>query len=119
MMNRISITAVALLAISAGCLADELPPEPLDLDEALVRQHASDLISGAASAYDCDTMLHSFRRLGDGKSPVYMAEVQMHGRECDEALLLLSRHGTEKNIVFRRWEPAPDIHEIDPRERGD
>jgi hypothetical protein len=118
MMNRISITAVALLAISAACLADELPPGPLDLDEALVRQYASDLISGAASAYDCNAMLHSFRRLGTPKSPVYMAEVQMHGQECDEALLLLSRHGTEKNILFRRWEPAPDIHEIDPQERG-
>ena len=119
MMNRISITAVALLAISATCPADELPPGSLDLDEALVRQYASDLVSGAASAYDCHTVLHSFRRLGTGASPVYMAEVRMHGQECDEALLLLSRHGTEKNILFRRWEPAPDIHEIDPRERGD
>jgi hypothetical protein len=119
MMNRISITAVTLLAISAACRADELPPGPLDLDEALVRQYASDLISGAASAYDCNTMLHSFRQLGTGENPVYMAEVRMHGQECDEALLLLSRHGTEKNILFRRWEPAPDIHEIDPRERGD
>ena len=119
MMHRISITAVALLAISAGCIADELAPGSLDLDEALVRQYASDLISGAASAYDCNAMLHSFRRLGTGNSPVYMAEVRMHGQECNEALLLLSRHGTEKNIVFRRWEPAPDIHEIDPGERGD
>ena len=119
MIKRISITAAAMLAIAAACLADELPPGPLDLDEALVRQYASDLISGVASAYDCDTMLHSFRRLGAGRSPVYMVEVRMHGRECDEALLLLSRHGTEKNIVFRRWEPAPDIHEIDPRERGE
>jgi hypothetical protein len=119
MMKRISITAAALLANSAGCFAEEQPPGPLDLDEALVRQYASDLVSGAASAYDCDTMLHSFRRLGIGKNPVYMAEVQMHGQECDEALLLLSRHGTEKNVVFRRWEPAPDIHEIDPGERGE
>jgi hypothetical protein len=119
MMHRISITAVALLVISAGCLADEPPPGSLDLDEALARQYASDLVSGAASAYECATALHSFRRLGTGESPVYMAEVQMHGQECNEALLLLSRHGTEKNIVFRRWEPAPDIHEIDPRGRGD
>jgi hypothetical protein len=119
MMNRILITAIALLAISTGCFADDVPPERLDLDEALARQYASDLVSGAASAYDCDTMLHSFRRLGTGKSPVYMAEVQMHGQDCDEALLLLSRHGSEKNIVFRRWEPAPDIHEIAPEEVSD
>jgi hypothetical protein len=119
MMKRISITAAALLAIATGCRAEELPPGSLDLDEALARQYASDLVSGAASAYDCNTVLHSFRRLGTGESPVYMAEVQMHGQECDEALLLLSRHGTEKNIVFRRWEPAPDIREIDPGERGD
>ncbi len=119
MMNRISITAIALLAISAAGLADELPPGPLDLDEALARQYANDLVSGAGSAYDCNAVLHSFRRLGTPQSPVYMAEVRMHGQECDEALLLLARHGTEKNIVFRRWEAAPDIHEIDPRERGD
>jgi hypothetical protein len=119
MMNRISITAIALLATTTGCFADEVPPEALDLDEALTRQYASDLVSGAASAYDCDTMLHSFRRLGTGNTPVYMAEVQMHGRECNEALLLLSRHGSEKNIVFRRWEPAPDIHEIAPEEVSD
>ena len=119
MMNRISITAAALLATAAGGLADESPPRPLDLDEALTRQYASDLVSGAASAYDCHTLLHSFRRLGGGEPPVYMAEVRMHGPECDEALQLLLRHGPEKNIIFRRWEPAPDIHEIDPRERGD
>ena len=119
MMNRILITAIALLAISTGCFADDVPPERLDLDEALARQYASDLVSGAASAYDCDTMLHSFRRLGTGKSPVYMAEVQMHGQDCDEALLLLSRHGSEKNIVFRRWEPAPDLHVIAPEEVSD
>ena len=118
-MNRISITAIALLAAAGSCFADEAPPEPLDLDEALTRQYASDLVSGAASAYDCDTMLHSFRRLGTPTSPVYMAEVQMHGQECDEALLLLSRHGTEKNIVFRRWEPAPDIHELAPEDVSD
>jgi hypothetical protein len=119
MMNRILITAIALLATTTDCFADEVPPQPLDLDEALARQYASDLVSGAASAYDCDTMLHSFRRLGTGNTPVYMAEVQMHGQECNEALLLLSRHGSEKNIVFRRWDPAPDIHEIEPEHRGD
>ena len=119
MMKHISITAAALLAAGAAALAEGLPPGSLDLDEALARQYANDLVSGAASAYDCDTVLHSFRRLGTGNTPVYMAEVRMHGQECNEALLLLSRHGTEKNVVFRRWEPAPDIHEIDPRERGD
>ena len=119
MMKRISTTAIALLLTAGSSLADEAPPEPLDLDAALTRQYASDLISGAATAYDCHTMLHSFRKLGTGKSPVYMVEVRMHGPECDEALQLLSRHGSEKNVVFRRWEPAPDIHEIDTEERGD
>ena len=119
MMNRISITALALLAMAGVGLADQSPPQALDLDEALSRQYARDLVSGAESAYDCDTMLHSFRRLGRGEPPVYMAEVQMHGRECDDALQLLSRHGSEKNIIFRRWEPAPDIHEIAPPGRDD
>ena len=104
MMKRISITTVALLA-SAGT--------------GVARQSASDLVSGTASAYDCDMALYSFRRLGTADSPVYMVEVQMSGPECDDALLLLARHGANRDFVFRRWEPAPDIHEIDPRERGD
>ena len=119
MMNRISITVIALLAVTSHCLADDVPPAPLDLDEALTRQTASDLISGAASAYDCNMLLRSFRPLGANSSPVYLVEVQMHGQECDEALLLLQRHGSTKDIVFRRWEPAPDIHEIEPGERAD
>jgi hypothetical protein len=119
MMKRISITSVALLAIAGDCRAGELPPGQLDLDEALARQSASDLVSGAASAYDCRIALYSFRRLGSVGNPVYMVEVQMSGPECDDALLLLARHGSNRNFVFRRWEPAPDIHEIDPRERGD
>ncbi len=119
MMNRILITAIALLATSTGCFAGEVPPRPLDLDEALSRQSANDLVSGAASAYDCDMMLRSFRSLGAGENRVYLVEVQMYGQECDAALLLLQRHGSEKDIVFRRWEPTPDIHEIHPGEGSD
>ena len=119
MMKRISTTTAALLAVAAGSLAGDLPPGRLDLDDALARQSASDLVSGAASAYDCNIALYSFRRLGETDSPVYMVEVQMSGPECDDALLLLARHGSNRNFVFRRWEPAPDIHELDPRERGD
>ena len=119
MMKRISITTIALLAIGGSSLAGESPPGQLDLDEALARQSASDLVSGTASAYDCIIALHSFRWLGTADSPVYMVEVQMSGSECDDALLLLARHGSNRNFVFRRWQPAPDIHEIDPRERGD
>ena len=119
MMKRISITTVALLASAGTGVAGDAPPGRLDLDEALARQSASDLVSGAASAYDCDIALYSFRRLGTDDSPVYMVEVQMAGDECDDALLLLARRGSDRNFVFRRWEAAPDIHEIDPRERGD
>lgn len=116
-MKRISIAAAALLVVTA--LADERPPGKLDLDEALARQSANDLIDGVATAYDCSIALYSLRRLGSEASPVYLAELQMAGPECDDALLLLARHGEERDIVFRRWDPAPDIHEIDPRERGD
>ena len=119
MMKRISITTFALLAIAGRSLGGEAPPGQLDLDEALARQSASDLVSGAARAYDCYIALYSFRRLGEADSPLYMVEVRMSGPECDDALLLLARHGSNRNFVFRRWEPAPDIHEIDPRERGD
>jgi hypothetical protein len=118
MMNRISITAAALLAMAGG-LADEPPPQPLDLDEALARQAANDLVSGASTAYDCDMILRTFRSVGTEESPVYLVEVQASGPECDDAFLLMGRHGSEKDLIFRRWEPAPDIHEIDPRERGD
>ena len=116
-MKGISIATLTLLAVTAS--ADERPPGKLDLDEALARQSASDLIDGAASAYDCSIALRSLRRLGSEDSPVFMIEVQMDGPECDDALLLLARHGEPRDFVFRRWEPAPDIHEIDPRERGD
>ena len=119
MMKRILTTTAALLAVAGGSLAGELPPGRLDLDDALARQSASDLVSGVASAYDCNIALYSFRRLGAADSAVYMVEVQMSGPECDDALLLLARHGSNRNFVFRRWEPAPDIHELDPRERGD
>jgi len=118
-MKRISIAATALLAIMTAGFAHELPPGELDLDEALARQSATDLIANVASAYDCNMSLHSFRRLGVQDSPVYMIDVLMDGTECDDALLLLARHGSNRDFVFRRWEPAPDIHEIDPRERRD
>lgn len=119
MMKRISITLFSAVAVAAVSLAGEQPPAPLDLDEALARQAATDLVDGVASVYDCSMVLHSFRRLGASKTPVYMIEVQMDGPECDDALLLLARHGSNRDFIFRRWEPAPDIHEIDPRERGD
>ena len=119
MMKRISTTTAALLAIASSSSAGESPPEPLDLDEALARQSAADLISGAATAYDCDILLRGFRPLGTGQSSVYLVEVQMHGPECDDALLLLSRRGSSGDFIFRRWEPAPDIHELEPGERGD
>ena len=116
-MKRISIATLTLLAVAAS--ADERPPGKLDLDEALARQSAGDLIDGVASAYDCSVSLYSLRRLGAEGSPVYLVEVLMDGPECDDALLLLARHGETRDFVFRRWDPAPDIHEIDPRERGD
>jgi hypothetical protein len=64
-------------------------------------------------------ILRTFRSVGTAESPVYLVEVQASGPECDAAFLLLGRHGSEKNLVFRRWDPAPDIHEIEPGERGD
>lgn len=118
-MKRISITLLCALAASAAALAGERPPAALDLDEALARQSAMDLVDGVAAAYDCHMVVRSFRRLGNSKTPVYMIDVQMDGPECGDALLLLARHGSSRDFVFRRWEPAPDIHEIDPRERGD
>jgi hypothetical protein len=119
MMKRNSITAIALLAVTTGCFADEAPPEPLDLDEALARQSATDLVDGVASAYDCSMILRTFRGVGTADSPVYMVEVQASGPECDDAMLLLARHGADRNFIFRRWEPAPDIHELEPGQRGD
>ena len=118
-MKRISTTLLCAVAASAVALAGEHPPAALDLGEALARQSATDLVEGVASAYDCNIEMRSFRRLGTSETPVYMIDVQMDGPECDDALLLLARHGSNRDFIFRRWEPAPDIHEIDPRERGD
>ena len=118
-MKRVSIVTTALLSIAGTGVAGDQAPGPLDLDEALARQSASDLIDSVTNAYDCAISLRSLRRLGGEDSRVYMIEVWMAGPECDDALLLLARHGSNRDFIIRRWEPAPDIHEIEPRERGD
>jgi len=117
-MMRKSLVAACWLAAMRLCAAGD-PVDALDLDEALARQAAGDLISGVASAYDCRITERSFRRLGSDEQPVYLIEVAMFGPECEQALLLLARHGSTKHFVFRAWEPAPDIREIDPGERED
>jgi hypothetical protein len=119
MMKRISTTSALLLALAGPCNADEAHVDPLDLDEALARQTAADLIDGVTSAYECGMLLRTFRSVGGKESPVYMIEVQASGPECEEALLLLARHGSDRNLLFRRWEPAPDLKEVDPIKRGD
>jgi hypothetical protein len=116
-MKRISITTALLLALAGPCAADEAHVDPLDLDEALARQTADDLIDGVTSAYDCGMLLRTFRGVGSEKSPVYMVEVQASGPECEEAMLLLARSGSDRNLLFRRWEPAPDVKEVDPIKR--
>ena len=115
MMQRMTITAT-LLALAGGCLAEESPPGPFDLDAALARQSVSDLISGVATAYDCRLAQHSFRKLGTDEKPVYLVEVAMDGPECEDAILLLARRGSTRDLIFRPWEPAPDLESIDPIE---
>jgi hypothetical protein len=114
MMQTTATTAMLLLAVTA--FADESPPGPFDLDEALARQSARDLISGVATAYDCNIAEHSFRRLGSDAKPVYLVKVSMDGHECEDALLLLARHGSTRDFLFRAWEAAPDGEFIDPIE---
>lgn len=113
MMMQRTIATTAVLVLALTCLADESPPGPFDLDEALARQSARDLISGVATAYDCNVAEHSFRKLGTDAKPVYLVEVAMDGPECEDALLLLARHGSTRDFLFRAWEPAPDVEGID------
>ncbi|MGI9225004.1 MAG: hypothetical protein ACR2QX_11040 [Woeseiaceae bacterium] len=115
MMQR-TYVATAILLLAGSCLAEESPPEPFDLDAALARQSASDLISGVATAYDCRLTQHSFRKLGTDEKPVYLVEVAMDGPECEDALLLLARHGSTRDFIFRAWEPALDVENMDPIE---
>jgi hypothetical protein len=117
MMLQRTIAAATLLLLAAICRAEESPPGPFDLDEALARQSARDLISGVATAYDCNVAEHSFRKLGTDAKPVYLVEVAMDGPDCEDALLLLARHGSTRDFLFRAWEPAPDIETIDPIEQ--
>jgi len=116
MMQRTTVIA-AILFVAVTCLAEESPPGPFDLDEALARQSARDLISGVATSYDCSIAEHSFRKIGTDSQPVYLVEVAMDGPECEDALLLLARHGSTRDFIFRDWEPAPDIEIIDPVEQ--
>jgi len=117
MMMQRKIAAATILLLATICHAEESPPRPFDLDEALARQSARDLISGVATAYECNVAEHSFRKLGSDEKPVYLVEVAMDGPECEDALLLLARHGSTRDFLFRAWEPAPDIETIDPIEQ--
>jgi hypothetical protein len=106
--------SVAVLAITGSGATQEPPPGAFDLEEALARQSASDLISGVSVAYDCAVAMHSMRQLGTEEQPVYLVQVSMSGVECEDALLLLARHGSTKDFVFRRWDPDPDVQTLDP-----
>ena len=113
MMMQRNIATATMLLLATICRAEESPPGPFDLDEALARQSARDLISGVATAYECNVAEHSFRKLGTDAKPVYLVEVAMDGPECEDALLLLAHHGSTRDFLFRAWEPAPDIEGID------
>ena len=113
-MSGRKILSIALLALAGAASAEEPSPGALNLEEALARQAASDLISGVSIAYDCSVAMHSMRQLGTEEQPVYLVQVSMSGAECDDALLLLARHGSTKDFVFRRWEPGPDVQRLDP-----
>jgi hypothetical protein len=112
-MSGRNFFATVTLVLAGTGFAEE-PPGALDLEEALARQAASDLISGVAVAYDCAVAMHSMRQLGTEDQPVYLVQVSMSGSECEDALLLLARHGSTKDFVFRRWEPGPDVQRLDP-----
>jgi hypothetical protein len=103
-----------MLAFAGSGAAQQSSIEPLDVDEALARQSASDLISGVSVAYDCAVAMHSMRQLGTEEQPVYLIQVSMAGPECEDALLLLARHGSTRDFVFRRWQPEPDVQSLDP-----
>jgi hypothetical protein len=113
MSARFLIPAV-LLGIAGSGATQAPPPGAFDLEEALARQSASDLISGVSVAYDCSVAMHSMRQLGTEEHPVYLIQVSMDGAECEDALLLLARHGSTKDFVFRRWDPDPDVQTLDP-----
>ena len=117
-MLRRSLVSAAMLVLAGFAAAGQSPPGSLDLDEALARQAASDLISGVSVAYDCAVAMHSIRQLGSEAQPVYLIQVSMAGPECEEALLLLARHGSTKDFVFRRWQPEPDVQSLDPAVPG-
>ena len=93
--------------------ATDTPPGPIDLDEALARQSAADLIAGGSVAYDCDISERGMRRLGTDDKPVYLIQVLMEGPECKNALLLLNRRGEINDFVFRAWEVPDNIEQID------
>ena len=113
-MTRLFLTTASLLLTTATSVAES--PEPLDLDEALARQSVSDLISGAAAAYDCKLAERSFRKLGDEEKTVYLVEVSADGPECAEAMALLARHGSTRDFIFRRWQQPADVEGLDPIE---
>ena len=113
-MRYAKFTAIIIAcSCSAGSFAADPPPNALDLDDALARQSAEDLISGVALAYDCAITQKGMRRLGSDDEAVYLIQVMLEGSECDNALLLLNRHGEMNDFVFRAWEVPEEIEQID------
>lgn len=108
--------AMLLLASTPGLTE---APDAFDLDEALARQSASDLISGAAAAYDCKLAERSIRKLGTEDKPIYLIEVSAEGPECGAAMALLARHGSTRDFIFRQWQPIPDVEKLDPLDQPD
>jgi hypothetical protein len=69
-----------MLVFAGSGAAQDPSPGALDLEEALARQSASDLISGVSIAYDCAIAMHSMRQLGTEEQPVYLIQVSMSVR---------------------------------------
>lgn len=116
-MNRLFLKTALILLATGPALGES--PDPLDLDEALARQSVSDLISSAATAYDCALAERSFRKLGNEEKTIYLVEVSAEGPECEEAMALLARHGSTRDFVFRQWQTLPDVEKLDPIEQPD
>lgn len=108
------LAPAAILAIAGTAAPQQASTDTLSLEDALARQSATDLISGVSVAYQCAVEMYSMRQLGTEEQPVYLVQVSMAGSECEDALLLLARHGSTKNFVFRRWQADPDVQRIDP-----
>lgn len=86
----------------------------LDIDEAVARGAALDLISESERHFDCKIDEYSMREIGDEPNIRYIFRVTAHGVECGEAMAYLTRKTYKDGLLLFRQISVPTDASPDP-----